>query len=79
VHHGVLCPTLTRGSGGFWSGASERPLALPLLVSAKELVNLIQQAGALLPPAQPEGALSGARGCHGGSGFGFGKKLFKGS
>ena len=27
VHHGILCPTLTRGSSGFWSGgASERPL-----------------------------------------------------
>lgn len=35
-------------------------LALPLLVSSKELSNLVQEAGVLLPPAQPEASLSGA-------------------
>lgn len=41
-------------------------LALPLLVPSEELPDLIQEAGALLPPAQPEGGLCGAaRGCHG--------------
>lgn len=41
-------------------------LALPLLVASKELSNLIQEAGALLPPAQPEGGLCRAAcGCHG--------------
>lgn len=43
-------------------------LALPLLVPSKELSNLIQKAGVLLPPAQPEGGLCRAAcGCHGGS------------
>lgn len=35
-------------------------LALPLLVSSKELSNLVQEAGVLLPPAQPERSLSRA-------------------
>lgn len=35
-------------------------LALPLLVSSKELSNLVQEAGVLLPPAQPEPSLSGS-------------------
>lgn len=40
-------------------------LALPLLVPSKELPDLIQEAGVLLPPAQPEGGLCGAAcGCH---------------
>lgn len=40
-------------------------LALPLLVSSKELSNLVQEAGVLLPPTQPEGSLSrAARGRH---------------
>lgn len=45
-------------------------LALPLLVSSKELSNLVQEAGVLLPPTQPEGSLSRAAGrrhlCSGG-------------
>lgn len=35
-------------------------LALPLLLSSKELSNLVQEAGVLLPPAQPESSLRGA-------------------
>lgn len=35
-------------------------LALPLLVSSKELSNLVQEPGVLLPPAQPESSLRGA-------------------
>lgn len=49
-------------------------LALPLLVPAEELPDLVQESGVLLPAAQPEGGLSGAAcGCHASvllSGFG---------
>lgn len=41
-------------------------LALPLLVPSKELSNLIQEAGVLLPAAQAEGGLCRAAcRCHG--------------
>lgn len=55
-----VCGMSTR-TGGKPPKLSVRPhLALPLLVSSKELSNLVQEAGVLLPPAQPERSLSGA-------------------